>query len=64
MVRPTERLNQAVHLQILVHTQRVQRGGVKAGEEHINHNEQAIQGFPLDGLVFKYYTMVDMRQRY
>ena len=39
-VGPAEGLDQTVHLQILVHPQRIERGGVKAGEEHIDHDQE------------------------
>ena len=39
-VGAAERLDQAVHFQVLVHPQGVQGGGVEAGEEHIHHDEQ------------------------
>ena len=29
-----------MHLQILVHPQGVQRGGIKTGKEHIDHDQQ------------------------
>ena len=39
-VRPGKRLNEAVHLEILVHPERVERCRVKACQEHIDHDEQ------------------------
>ena len=33
-------MDQAVHLQILVYPQSVERGGIKAGQEHIDHDKQ------------------------
>ena len=33
-------LNQAVHFQVFIHPQRIQRRGVKAGQEHIDHDQQ------------------------
>ena len=33
-------LDEPVHLQVLVHPEGVQGGGVKAGEEHIHHDQQ------------------------
>ena len=39
-VRPAERLDQAMQSQVLVHEQRVQRGRVEAGEEHVDHDHQ------------------------
>ena len=39
-VRPAERLNQTVHLQILIHPKGVQGRGIKACQEHIDHDQQ------------------------
>lgn len=39
-VRPGKRLNEAVHLEIFVHPERVERCRVKARQEHIDHDEQ------------------------
>ena len=39
-VRPGKRLNEAVHLEIFVHPERVERCRVKACQEHIDHDEQ------------------------
>ena len=39
-VCPAERLNQTVHLQVLVHPQGVQGRGIKACQEHIDHDQQ------------------------
>ena len=39
-VGAAERLDQPVHFQVFIHPQGVQGGGVKAGEEHIHHDEQ------------------------
>ena len=33
-------LYQAVHFQVFIHPKRIERGGVKSGEEHIHHYEQ------------------------
>ena len=38
-VRARERLDEAVHLQVLVDPQRVERLGVEAGEEHVDDDE-------------------------
>ena len=38
-IRPKIRLDQPVHSQILVHPQGVQCSGVKAGQEHIDHDQ-------------------------
>lgn len=39
-VGAAEGLDQPVHFQVFIHPQGVQGGGVKAGEEHIHHDEQ------------------------
>ena len=39
-VRPAERLNQTVHLQVFVHPKGVQRSSIKARQEHIDHDQQ------------------------
>ena len=39
-VRPGKRPNEAVHLEIFVHPERVERCRVKACQEHIDHDEQ------------------------
>ena len=39
-VCPAERLNQTVHLQILIHPKGVQGRGIKACQEHIDHDQQ------------------------
>ena len=46
-------LNQSVHLQVFIHPQCVERGGVKAGQKHIDYNEK-IQFFILhpQGYIF------------
>ena len=33
-------LNQPVHFQVFIHPQRIQRRGVEAGQEHIDHDQQ------------------------
>ena len=38
-VRPGIRLDQSVHFQIFVNPQGVQCSGVKAGQEHIDHDQ-------------------------
>ena len=37
-VRAGKRLNQAMHFQILIHPQGIQRGGVESSQEHIDHD--------------------------
>ena len=39
-VRPAERLNQTVHLQVLVHPKGIQGRGIEARQEHIDHDQQ------------------------
>ena len=39
-VRPAERLNQTVHLQVFVHPKGIQGRGIKARQEHIDHDQQ------------------------
>ena len=39
-VRPAERLNQTVHLQVFVHPKGVQRSSIEARQEHIDHDQQ------------------------
>ena len=39
-VRPAERLNQTVHLQVFVHPKGVQGRGIEARQEHIDHDQQ------------------------
>ena len=39
-VRPAERLNQTVHLQVLVHPKGIQGCGIEARQEHIDHDQQ------------------------
>ena len=39
-VRPAERLNQTMHLQVFVHPKGVQGRGIKARQEHIDHDQQ------------------------
>ena len=39
-VGAAESLNEPVHLQVLVHPESVQGGGIKTGEEHIHHDQQ------------------------
>ena len=33
-------LDQAVHFQVFIHPQRIQRCGIEAGQEHIDHDQQ------------------------
>ena len=39
-VCPAERLNQTVHLQVFVHPKGIQGRGIKARQEHIDHDQQ------------------------
>ena len=39
-VRPGKRLNEPMHLEILIHPERIQRRRIEASEEHIHHDEQ------------------------
>ena len=39
-VRPAERLNQTVHLQVLVHPKGIQGRGIEARQKHIDHDQQ------------------------
>ena len=39
-VRPAERLNQTVHLQVLVHPKGIQGRGIEARQEHIDHDQK------------------------